>query len=245
MRGRWRPMPPRGTHPKARPEPSESCCSRRRHGLALLAGIAKSRPWCCDRACRPGQGRHMEVLIRMPTVPMLSADSREVPVRSRLDWWRSAVGEVFNVTPDALASSAGASVSDYPHRLSGAWWRYDKVFLGTVGFRCQPRHAARTPRAGRSAGPLPPHPEAGRRPALRHAWGAPGGASGQDAARPGAPGGVRLRGRLQHSARGAARDARRGLDLPIGPAWRAPAGHIGQPAVDAPAPLVPATSICT
>lgn len=69
----------------------------------------------------------------MPKVPMLSVDSREVPVTSRLDWWRSAVGDVFDISPGSLPSSA-APASEYPHRLSGAWWRYDKVILGAVSF---------------------------------------------------------------------------------------------------------------
>jgi AraC-like DNA-binding protein len=75
-------------------------------------------------------------VLRMPKVPMLSADSRDVPVAARLDWWRGAVGEVFDIcsgSPDAAADS-GATASDGPHRLSGVWWRYDRVLLGTVVF---------------------------------------------------------------------------------------------------------------
>lgn len=65
-------------------------------------------------------------------VPMLSADSRAIPVKSRLDWWRSAVGEVFDITSGSLESAA--SSRDAPYHLRGSWWRYDKLILGTVAF---------------------------------------------------------------------------------------------------------------
>jgi len=93
------------------------------HDRALIA--PRPRPACAG-----------DEVLRMPKVPMLSADSRDVPTASRLDWWRGAVGDVFEISPASPTESADdrAPAHDGPHRLSGTWWRYDKVILGTVEF---------------------------------------------------------------------------------------------------------------
>ncbi|SFM92121.1 helix-turn-helix domain-containing protein [Variovorax sp. OV329] len=77
-------------------------------------------------------------------VPALHADSRAIPVDGRIDWWRGAVGEIFDITPGSPDSAS----PDDPHHLRGAWWRYDKLILSTVDYDAN--HAVRLPRHVRS-----------------------------------------------------------------------------------------------